>query len=139
MRNLLHNYYKRRSFRKIEQEQDVEFVLETEASADQIWLKQVEEAARDALARQIKLNASYLANKMFLSERQFSRRLKSATGLSPSEYLQEVKLQRARYLLECKAYLTVNEVAAACGYSSGSYLTKVFQERFGRLPSDYLY
>jgi signal transduction histidine kinase/DNA-binding response OmpR family regulator len=137
VRNLIANYRVRKSLRETKQDQLIDIVFEHQPSAGQVWLGQLEEAAKLALDKRLKLNVSYLANKMCLSERQFSRKLRTFSGLSPSEYIQEVKLQKARHLLENQSFTTVNEVAAECGYSSGSYLTKVFQERFGKTPSDY--
>jgi len=37
-----------------------------------------------------------------------------------------------------KTYNTVAEVAWDCSYCSSSYLAKVFQERFGKFPGEYL-
>ena len=83
------------------------------------------------------MTTSILAEVVFLSERQFARRLKAMTGLTPKAYIQEVKLQKARSLLEHRTCSTMEEVAAAAGYSSGSYLTKSFEERFGKKPGEY--
>ncbi|NRA50482.1 MAG: response regulator, partial [Phaeodactylibacter sp.] len=115
---------------------DFSFQL-TETSADQQWLQEIEEATKNALEKGIKLNTLVLAEQVFLSERQFARRLKKLTGLTPNAYIQEARLQLARQLLERQTYTTVNEVAQAAGYSSGSYLSKVFHERFGKKPGEY--
>ncbi|KGE89273.1 MAG: helix-turn-helix domain-containing protein [Phaeodactylibacter xiamenensis] len=80
----------------------------------------METAAKAALENGIKLNTLLLAEQVFLSERQFARRLKKLTGLTPNNYIQEARLQLARQLLERQVYATVNEVASAAGYSSGS-------------------
>lgn len=140
LRNLIQNFNSRKAFHKSNTDQpskvDIEF--EVEASANDLWLQEIEQAAKEALDKGIKLTTNILAEKVFLSERQFARRLKSLTGLAPNAYIQEVKLQKARTLLENQVYMTINEVADASGYSSGSYLTKSFQERFGKKPSEYL-
>ena len=44
---------------------------------------------------------------------------------------------KARHLLEHEVFTTVNEVAQAAGYSSGSYLTKVYEDRSGKKPGEY--
>ena len=98
----------------------------------------METAANDALSKGIKLTASHLSAQVFLSDRQLSRRLTALTGLNAQQYIQEVKLQKARHLLEHKVLGTVAEVAHAAGFGSPSYLSKLFRERFGKLPGAYL-
>ena len=139
LQNLIANYQVRKNLavRAEESAGGVDIDFEPEESANAIWLKEVEDAAREALDKGLKLTTAFLADRVFLSERQFSRNLKTVTGLTPNGYIQEVKLQKARHLLEHQVYTTVNEVAQATGYSSGSYLNKVYQERFGKKPGDY--
>lgn len=137
--NLITNYRARKNLTVSVEESalKVDIAFGSEESAYTVWLKEIEEAAREALDKGLKLSTALLADRVFLSERQFSRKLKAVTGLTPNGYIQEVKLQKARHLLEHQAYTTINEVAQAAGYSSGSYLTKVYHERFGKKPSDY--
>jgi signal transduction histidine kinase/DNA-binding response OmpR family regulator/streptogramin lyase len=140
MENLLRNYQTRQSMPGPDAAPlaQPDFEFETGAtSADQDWLKEVETAAKAALEKGIKLNTLLLAEQVFLSERQFARKLKKLTGLTPNNYIQEARLQLARQLLERQVYTTVSEVAQAAGYSSGSYLTKVYGQRFGKKPGDY--
>lgn len=75
---------------------------------------------------------------MNLSERQLRRKLKQCTGLSPNQYLREIKLQKAFRLLEDRTYSTVSEVCYAVGLSTPKYFTKIFVERFGKLPTEIL-
>lgn len=141
MKNLIRNYHNRQA--NVEQDtgatEKPEFEFnEPNSSANQDWLKEVETVTKSALEKGIKINTLLLAEQVFLSERQFSRKLKKLTGLTPNAYIQEAKLQLARQLLERQVYPTVNEVAQAAGYSSGSYLSKVYSERFGKKPGEYL-
>jgi signal transduction histidine kinase/DNA-binding response OmpR family regulator len=138
--NLIANYQARSviSAELITADDKSNAATEAMPSNDLTWLETVEKLTKKALDEQLKLNTSYLAKRTFMSERQFSRKLKATTGLTPSGYIQEAKLSKARHLLESRAYSTVSEVAEACGYSSGSYLSRIFQERFGKMPGDYL-
>ncbi len=55
------------------------------------------------------------------------------TGISPSDYLLEIRLQRARtHLLADEA--RIEEVAEACGFSSAAYFCRVFKKRHGQSP-----
>lgn len=135
--NLIHNYRQRQTFNKTNSHPvDIEFAATI--SADQAWLKELQNAALVAIEKKLELNATYLSQEVALSTRQLLRRLKSLTGLSTTDYIQEVKLQKARHLLENKAYQTISEVAYASGFSTSSYFTKVFKKHFGKLPGDYL-
>jgi signal transduction histidine kinase/DNA-binding response OmpR family regulator len=107
-------------------------------SVDDTWLKKLEVLAGEALSKGISLNAEYLASSSHVSKRTLQRHLKAATGLSTKQYLLEIKLDRARTLLETKQLKTVAEVAHASGFSTPTYFSRIFEERFGRRPINYL-
>ena len=138
--NLIGNYRVRKQLQQqpVPSKMAPDVTLEDAPSADSTWLKEVQDAARDALEKEIKLTTAYLSGKVFLSDRQFARKLKALTGLTPNSYILEVKLQKARHLLENKIYATTTEVARASGFGSASYLAKVYQVHFGKKPGDYL-
>ncbi|MCB9338400.1 MAG: response regulator [Lewinellaceae bacterium] len=107
------------------------------AAADAEWLEAVEAVFSKTMGdSQFKLD--WVASEMHLSERQFNRRLKQLTGLTPNHYLREMRLQQARDFLHEGRYTSVKEVGSAVGFSSTKYFSKLFQERFGVLPSEYL-
>ena len=134
--NLIQNHRERRAYHA-SSPQPIEASFEVGASAAQDWLRQLEEAALDAIEKKIGLNRSYLANSIALSERQLLRRLKALTGLSIKQYIQEIKLQKARILLENQACQTIAEVAYASGFNTPGYFTKVYKKHFGKMPSAY--
>lgn len=106
-------------------------------AADTEWLQQLESAALEAIDKKLPLNASYLSGVMASSDRHLFRKIKQMTGLSPNQYIQEIKLQKARHFLENKTYHTIAEVAYASGFNTPNYFAKVFEKRFGKLPSAY--
>jgi AraC-like DNA-binding protein len=65
-------------------------------------------------------------------------KIKAYTGLSPNQYLIEVRLLKARQLLETKAYQTAAEVCFVVGFKSPPYFSRIFKNRFGKLPSEVL-
>lgn len=105
-------------------------------SADLKWLKKLEMIAFQNVTKP-NFKVSQLAFEMAIGERQFNRRLKKITGLTPGNYLKEIKLQKARQLLENKVYPTIAEVAYSVGFSTPEYFSKIFKNRFGKSPSDY--
>lgn len=73
-----------------------------------------------------------------LSRRQFYRNLKTETGFTPAEFVREIRLFKARQIIENKRAKTVSEVAYSVGFSTPSYFTKVYEERFGSRPGSVL-
>jgi transcriptional regulator GlxA family with amidase domain len=71
-----------------------------------------------------------------LGERTFLRRFQKATGLNPTEYLQHLRVGRARELLEFSV-LPVDQIAWHVGYEDAGAFRKVFQKLMGLTPGDY--
>ncbi|WP_282039320.1 GlxA family transcriptional regulator [Halomonas alimentaria] len=71
-----------------------------------------------------------------LGERTLMRRFRQATGFGPSEYLQQLRLQRARELLENRRD-TVEQVALAVGYEDTSAFRKMFLKHTGLTPGQH--
>ena len=136
--NLIHNRQQRIAFNESSGHRKVDIEFEEVSSAGQVWLKELEEASLAAIEQKLDLSVSYLADKMAISERQLLRQIKSLTGLSTKDYIQEIKLEKARHLLENKAYRTISEVSYASGFNTPGYFSKVFEKRFGKRPGEYL-
>ncbi len=83
-----------------------------------------------------KLVVSKLAGKAAMAERTFIRRFKNATGNTPSEYIQRVKVELAKSLLE-KDKIAVKEICYETGYEDQSYFRNVFKKYTGLTPADY--
>lgn len=77
-----------------------------------------------------------LAVSLELTPVQFTRRFRRAYAQTPSEFLNEMRLTRARHLLEGST-LTLDAIAARCGYENGFYLSRVFTQKIGMAPSVY--
>ncbi|MGD1944691.1 MAG: ATP-binding protein [Croceivirga sp.] len=74
---------------------------------------------------------------MGMSRMQLHRKLKALTHFYASEFISDIRLQRAVDLLADKS-LTVSEVAYSCGFNSVSYFTQCFTQKFGASPSKHL-
>ena len=79
-----------------------------------------------------------LSEEAALSDRQLTRLLKKSVGMTPALLIKEVKLQKAKLLLEQKTFRSVAEVSHAVGMNKPSYFSKIYLDRFGRKPSEYL-
>ena len=109
-----------------------------EASArDHEWLETFENHLRDHLADD-RLTIPDLALEFAMSESTLLRQLKRLTGLSPQQYLQELRLAEARRLLENRVHDTVAKVASEVGYTDSRSFTRRFKRRYGKLPSSFV-
>lgn len=77
-----------------------------------------------------------MAARAKLGERTFLRRFQQATGLGPTEYLQHLRVSRARALLE-QSDLGLEEIAWRVGYENPGAFRKVFVRLMGLTPGEY--
>jgi len=77
-----------------------------------------------------------LAAEAGLEERTFQRRFKAATGMTPIEYSQHLRVGKARELLEFTRR-TVDQIAWAVGYEDAAAFRKLFHRITGLSPNDY--
>lgn len=71
-----------------------------------------------------------------LEERTFLRRFQKATGLTTTDYVQRLRVGRARELLQ-QGTLSGDQVAWEVGYSDPGALRKVFARIVGLTPAEY--
>ena len=66
----------------------------------------------------------------------FFNKLKSLTGLSPVEFIREVRIKRAAQLLEVGSY-NITEVTYMVGMNDSRYFSKCFKAVYGMTPTEY--
>lgn len=71
-----------------------------------------------------------------LSERTFNRRFRSATGYAPVAYVQTLRIEEAKHLLESTGEPT-EAVARRVGYEDAAFFRRLFKRRTGVTPSSY--
>ncbi|MCV0427596.1 MAG: helix-turn-helix domain-containing protein [Roseibium sp.] len=69
-------------------------------------------------------------------ERTFLRRFRASTGLNPSEYLQRLRISKARERLELTT-ASIETIALEVGYLDVSAFRKLFQKIVGLSPREY--
>lgn len=77
-----------------------------------------------------------LAELSFMSVRNFQRIFKEATGLSPNDYLLELRIQKASKLLT-DTDSAIYEVSGLVGITDWFYFSKAFKKKFGVSPLKY--
>jgi transcriptional regulator GlxA family with amidase domain len=83
-----------------------------------------------------KISVPDLASRLAVGRRNFDRRFKKATGTTPVEYLQHVKIETAKMRLE-RTSKTVSEVMFEVGYNDTKAFREIFRKITGMSPGDY--
>jgi len=83
-----------------------------------------------------KISFENLASQLAISRRNFDRRFIKATGNTPVEYLQRVKVEAAKKQLE-RGRKTVFEIMNDVGYADDKAFREVFKKVTGLSPLDY--
>ncbi len=91
------------------------------------WLK---DHYRSATALQL------LVARSQVPERTLKRRFKHATGSTLIEYLQNLRIEEAKRLLEA-AQMPVEDISYTVGYEDASFFRRLFKRRTGLTPSQY--
>jgi transcriptional regulator GlxA family with amidase domain len=93
----------------------------------QIWLES--RIAKPIFMEQV-------ADEFGLSMRNFIRRFKQATEQTPIQYLQNLRLEKAKFLLE-SSQQAFEQITLQVGYEDGNSFRRLFKERVGLAPSAY--
>lgn len=70
------------------------------------------------------------------SRRNIARRFKQVTGITPIEYLQKIRIEAAKKLLE-QTHQQMTEVMFNCGYNDPKAFRKIFRKTVGMTPTGY--
>lgn len=71
-----------------------------------------------------------------LSVPHFQKLFKSNTGKPPIAYLQDLRLEKARELLET-TFLQIQEIRTKVGIPHDSHFTRDFKKKYGISPTEY--
>ena len=82
------------------------------------------------------VTAASLADAFTLHERTLRNLFVRHTGRPPSDYIRELRMETARYLLRTTTK-TVGDIALSLGYSSQFHFSKAFKQRQGLSPLHY--
>lgn len=74
----------------------------------------------------------------FFSKEYLSRLFKKTYGIGITEYQTQIRMLRAKELLETST-LPLSELSERIGYCDSKYFSKVFRAYWGVCPSDFRY
>ena len=82
------------------------------------------------------LNTEYLADQIGISQSQLYRKLKALTGVTPSTFIRDIRLDGSLSLLKSNE-LNIAEIAYEVGFSNPSYYSRAFHKKYAKSPMMY--
>jgi signal transduction histidine kinase/DNA-binding response OmpR family regulator len=126
---------RRRLREKYRQEWETPTVATNDLQLHDAFLVRLREIIEDHLDDSA-FGVEQLANAIHLSRSQLHRKLKAVTDLSAVHFIRQVRLAKARTLLQTTR-LTIAEIAYAVGFDDPHYFTRVFTETEGTKPTQF--
>ena len=89
------------------------------------------------------LEDSEFSNEVFcdmmnMTQSTLYRKLKSLTGMSPNEFIRDIRIKKACVLLQQRPDLQVSDVAYMVGFTDPKYFSLIFKKEKGMSPTKYL-
>lgn len=102
---------------------------------DELFMQQVMEFMEEQMDN-TDLTVDDFADKLMLSRTVFYRKLKSIVGLTPVDFIRDIRIKRSIQLIESGEY-NFSQVAYMIGFSDPKYFSKCFKKQTGLTPSEY--
>ncbi|RNL52186.1 two-component regulator propeller domain-containing protein [Pedobacter jejuensis] len=103
---------------------------------DEKLLKKLLEYIEDNLSDP-DLSVDDISEHIFVSKTQLYRKTKALTGLTTVDLIRQMRLKRAKKLLEDKNF-NINEITYMVGFTDANYFRKCFKNELGVSPSEYV-
>lgn len=82
------------------------------------------------------LTIDEFARQLNMGRTVFYQKLKSVVGLSPVDFIRDMRIKRAKQLIDSGGY-NVSTIAYMTGFNDPKYFSKCFKKQFGISPSEY--
>ena len=83
------------------------------------------------------LNVTLLCSEMNLGKTTLTARIKEASGLTPREFIEDIRLKHAAEMISDGVY-RISEIADKLSFSSPKYFSRRFKLKYGVNPRDYI-
>lgn len=106
-----------------------------EMSIDEKFLHRVRTIVEENMG-DVSFSVEDLAEKANLNRTQLLRKLKGLTGLSPTDFVKDLRLKKAADMIRQRSD-TISQIGYAVGFNDQSYFSKCFKKQFGVSPKEY--
>lgn len=83
------------------------------------------------------ININFIAERLNYSSSYLSRLFSQHTGVSPYRYLIELRINRAKYLLQNHKELSIKQIGELVGYPDQGYFSRIFKRITGKSPQEF--
>lgn len=105
------------------------------SSLDEEFMQRVTVLTKERLGKD--LTVDILCAAVNMSRTSFYNKIKALTGISPNDFIRNIRMKEAADLLKSRRY-TVAEVADRIGFADPKYFTDAFKKFYGVPPSVYI-
>ncbi len=105
------------------------------ASHDESFIKQLMQIM-EANIDNTSFSVNDFAVDMSMSRTVFYKKVKSMLGISPVDFIKDIRVKRAVQLID-SGIPSLTEVAYKCGFNDPNYFAKCFKKQIGITPSEY--
>ncbi len=106
------------------------------ASYDETFIKDLMAFMEENISNET-LMVEDLAEAMSMSRTVFYKKIKSLLGISPVDFIKDIRVKRAVQLIHASDNMSLAEIAYECGFSDPNYFSKCFKKQMGMTPSKY--
>ena len=82
-----------------------------------------------------KTDIPVIAERLFMSESQLYRKVSAITGMTPAGYILQIKLTRAKQLMQKDTQKSLIEISEVAGFTDYSGFVRAFKKMYGITPS----
>ena len=118
-------------------EEDEEQNTPQPSSNDLRFLSKVSDVVYMQLSRYKSVDVEIIASNLCMSSRQFHRKMVALTGRTPTAFIQRIKIQKAKTLLDGNPQKNFNEIADLSGFGDYSNFVRAFKNVCGITPTEY--
>ncbi|HUC91522.1 MAG TPA: response regulator [Paenibacillus sp.] len=83
-----------------------------------------------------KLSIKSISDQVYMNPTYFCEVFKKQTGKTVLDYITDVRLEKARQLL-LETDMKIGKISELLGYQDTKYFSRLFKQKWGRLPSEY--
>ncbi|WP_321518570.1 two-component regulator propeller domain-containing protein [uncultured Bacteroides sp.] len=105
------------------------------ASYDELFIQQIMDFMEEQMDNS-ELTIDEIAENLMLSRTVFYKKLRSIVGLSPVDFIREIRIKRAAQLIETDKF-NFSQVAYMTGFNDPKYFSKCFKKQMKITPSEY--
>jgi AraC-like DNA-binding protein len=90
----------------------------------------------EAHLQDAQLSVEFLSRELGMSRSSLYGKLLELTGETPVEFIRSFRLEKAVALLD-KGGLSISQIAYEVGFTSPTYFTRAFKEKYKMLPREF--